>query len=111
MLTQQTLQQLRQLKLIGMADSLQAQLDQPMTYDDMSFEERISLMIAHEITYRDNKRLQRFLKTARFKMSASINDINYRHPRGLRKEQIASLQLGEWITKRVKRHRGCLQRY
>ena len=45
MLQQQSLTQLRTLKLSGMADALDLQWQQPQTYDDLSFDERIGLMI------------------------------------------------------------------
>jgi len=99
MLQQQSLTQLRTLKLSGMADALDLQWQQPQTYDELSFDERIGLMIHQEITSRENKRLQRLLKSARFKMFARMEDIDFRHPRGLMKNQVATLQNGDWITK------------
>jgi DNA replication protein DnaC len=100
MLQQQSLTQLGQLKLTGMASALALQFNQPNTYDDLSFEERIGLLIAQEITSRDNNRLQRLLTAAKFKLPARLEDIDYMHPRGLKKSQIASLQSGEWISKK-----------
>ena len=54
MLQQQTLQQLRQLKLTGMAEAFELQMNQPGTYDELSFEERMANLMANEITYRGN---------------------------------------------------------
>ena len=99
MLEQQSLSQLRTLKLGGMADALDLQWQQPQMYDDLSFNERIGLLIHQEITSRENKRLQRLLKNARFKIIARLEDIDYTHPRGLMKSQIATLQTGDWLTK------------
>lgn len=99
MLQQQSLTQLRTLKLSGMADALDLQWQQSQTYDELSFNERIGLMIQQEITSRENKRLQRLLKSARFKMFARMEDIDFTHPRGLMKNQVATLQTGDWITK------------
>ena len=99
MLQKQTLTQLRTIKLSGMAEALELQWSQPQTYDDISFEERIALMINQEITSRDNKRLQRLLKAARFKISARLEDVDYTHPRGLMKKQITALQAGDWLVK------------
>ncbi len=100
MLQKQTLTQLRTLKLSGMADALELQWNQPQTYDDISFDERLSLMVNQEITSRDNKRLQRLLRAARFKIVARLEDVDYSHPRGLMKNQIAALQTGDWITRK-----------
>ena len=100
MLQQQSLQQLRALKLSGMAHSLELQWSQPQTYDDISFEERIGLMVNQEMTSRADKRLRRRLKTARFKAEANVEDIDYLHPRGLKKSQVASLLSCDWIAKK-----------
>jgi DNA replication protein DnaC len=100
MLQKQTLTQLRIIKLSGMADALELQWSQPQTYDDISFDERLALMINQEITSRDDKRLQRLLKTASFKIKARLEDVDYTHPRGLTKKQIATLHTGDWLVKK-----------
>jgi len=97
---QQYLKQLRVLKLSGMAQALELQWNQPQTYDDISFDERVGIMVNQELTSRANKRLQRLLKAARFKVGARIEDIDYTHPRGLKKSQVAGLLTGEWIAKK-----------
>lgn len=100
MLEHQSIQQLKQLKLSGMAEAFELQLAQPDTYDDLCFNDRIAVMIENEFSYRDNKRLGRLLRGARFKMSAQLENIDYSHPRGLQKSHIASLQTGQWLTKK-----------
>lgn len=97
---QQCLKELRLLKLSGMAHALEQQWTQPQTYDDLSFSERIGLLVDQEITSRANKRLQRLLKAAHFKEPARIEEIDYTHPRGLKKSQLAGLLSGQWITKK-----------
>lgn len=98
MLTQQTLTTLRRMKLHGMAAAFEWQLTTRGTHDDMSFEERLGLMVDHEQTYRETKRLERLLKNARLKQpSACIEDIDYSHRRGLEKRQMASLVTCDWI--------------
>ncbi len=100
MLQKQTLTQLRTLRLTGMADALELQWTQPQTYDDISFDERLALMVNQEVTSRDSKRLKRLLTTARFKLSATLSDIDYSHPRGLMKTHVAALQTGDWLVKK-----------
>lgn len=99
MLEIQSLQQLRQLKLTGLADALEVQFNQPNTYDGLGFAERIGLAIEQEITYRNDKRLQRLLSAARFKETARLSDIDYSHPRGLTQSTVAALQTNHWISK------------
>jgi len=49
MLAQQTLSTLRHLKLLGMADAYQQQLEQPATHD-LAFAERFALLVDREAT-------------------------------------------------------------
>ena len=94
---QQIQTQLHSLRLSGMADSLQQQREQPNTYVDLSFEERLSHLVSAEATYRDNRRLTRLLRAAKLKQSATLSEIDYAHPRGLKKNVMASLASGDWM--------------
>lgn len=103
MLINQTLEHLRNLKLTAMAQALEEQMEQPRAFD-LSFEERLSLLVMREITDRENRRLQRLLKTARLKQAACVEDIDYRHPRGLDKSLMATLAGGDWIRRGANVH-------
>jgi DNA replication protein DnaC len=97
MMTQQTLTQLRSLKLSGMADALQEQLTQP-SMSAMSFEERMALLVDREVASRDDRRRTRLLSLARLKYpQATIEDVDTRRGRGVERGQITSLALGDWI--------------
>jgi DNA replication protein DnaC len=95
----QTLNQLRQLKLTGMAAALQSQAEQPTTYDDLAFTERLQLLIDRETQERLQRKQERLIRTAQFKLSANAQDIDYQHPRGLQRSQWAALLQSEWIHK------------
>lgn len=96
MLIEQTRERLRTLKLTGMLDALERQIEQPDAHD-LSFEQRLGLLVEHESLHRENRRLARLLMMAKLRTSACIEDIDYTHPRGLDKSKMASLaQLG-WI--------------
>ena len=99
MLETQLLQQLRQLKLTGLANALEMQFSQPSTYEELSFVERVSLAIQQEVTYRQDKRLQRLLRGAKFKVNARLEDVDYSHPRRLKQSVIAGLQSNDWIAR------------
>jgi len=90
--------QLRTLKQTGMADALEQQLEQPATHDDLSFLERLSLLVDREACSRSNTRVARLLKTAKLKIQAQPDDVNYSHPRGLQKSAFAALLDGQWIS-------------
>lgn len=47
--------------------------------------------------HRENRRLDRLLKSARLRVPACIEDIDYRHPRGLERSRVAGLASGDWI--------------
>jgi DNA replication protein DnaC len=96
MLKQHTREQLHALKLAGMLDALDQQQAQPETHD-LAFDDRLTLLVEREILYRENRRLARLLKTAKLRVDACIEDIDYRHPRGLQKARMAQLASLDWI--------------
>lgn len=97
MMMNTTIDQLRTLKLVGMAEALQDQLAQTgMT--TMSFEERLTMLVEREVHLRDDKRKSRLLKQAQLKYpQASIEDIDTRSGRGLERKEVMSLALGDWV--------------
>lgn len=96
---EQTITQLRQLKLGGMANALVDQSEQPGTYEGLSFAERIQLITDSEQQEREHRKQQRLLKAAKFKLAANVKDIDYQQPRGLQQSMIASLLLCDWLNK------------
>ena len=95
----QTLTQLRQLKLTGMANALVTQQEQPGTYEVLSFEERLQLLTDKELHDREYRKQQRLLKAAKLKIAANPQEIDYQHPRGLVRSQMANLLQCDWINK------------
>jgi len=96
MLTHPTLDQLHALKLAGMAKALEEQL-QMTDLEELTFEERLGLLVDREVTERQNRKLQTRLKKARLRLNAALEDIDYRSPRGLDKSLILSLASCRWI--------------
>jgi len=90
---QQTIEKLKKMRLYGMAECLQNQ----NAKDGLSFEERLGLLVDYEWTCRQNRRLQRLLKEAKFKLNACMEDIDYHHPRNLDKKLITNLRKGQWL--------------
>lgn len=95
----QTITQLRQLKLTGMANALISQIEQPGTYEDLPFEQRLQLLTDCEQQERNQRKQQRLLKAAKLKIAANPKDIDYQHPRGLKQSLVASLLQCDWINK------------
>jgi DNA replication protein DnaC len=90
MLLEQTMEQLRELKLYGVIAALEQQINTIESHQ-LSFEERFSLLIDREIMDRGNRRITDLLRRARLRHLASIEDIDYQHPRGLEKSKMAAL--------------------
>lgn len=103
MLTHPTIDKLHQLRLPGMARAFTAQLAQP-DITTLSFEERLGLLVDEECTVRDETRLQTRLRTAALRQSACLEDIDFRHPRGLDKAVVKTLASGTWLRE----HLNCL---
>ena len=95
----QTLAALRQLKLGGMANALQSQLEQVGTYEGLAFSERLALLVEQETLTREQRKQERLIRQARFKLAACVTDIDYQHRRNLKKAKIASLAQGDWINR------------
>jgi DNA replication protein DnaC len=98
MLTHPTLEKLQALRLTGMARAFQDQQQLPEV-DSLSFEERLGLLVDREMTDRENRRLQTRLKQARLRQQAALEDIDFRHPRGLDKSLITQLASCLWVTR------------
>lgn len=95
-LIQQTLEKLSRMRLYTFADALREQLQQP-SFLELSFEERIAMLVDREWIARENRKLQRRVKAARLKLQASVEDIDFRHPRGLDKSVMLALSNCNWI--------------
>jgi DNA replication protein DnaC len=100
MLTQPLVQQLQHLRLNGMAAALEQQLASP-DRTDRSFEDRLALMIQHEITERATYRLAQRLRWAKLPMPACIEDLDTRAPRGIDPALLAQLIDLGWIREHL----------
>jgi DNA replication protein DnaC len=96
MLIQQTLDKLEAVGLGAMAAALRDQLENPQ-YLELSFEDRLGLLVDREADWRDSRRLQTRLKAARLRHSATVEDIDFRAPRGLDRSVVLSLAQAGWV--------------
>ena len=92
-----TLEQLNHLRLSGMAQALSEQLDQPNTYEELGFGERLALLVEREATSRDNRKITRLLRQAKLRLNAHAAEIDYQTRRGLKRDTVAQLLQLEWI--------------
>jgi DNA replication protein DnaC len=97
MTMQQTLEQLKDMKLTGFLDAWQEQQAQP-TYHNLSFNERLALLVEREYLRRQQQRQQRRLKQAKLFIDAAIADVDFEVPRGLKKPQFLEWAQGQWLV-------------
>lgn len=90
--------QLKQLRLNGMAARWQAMLETKRTHE-LSLSDGLELMLQSEIDQRNNNRFERLRKTAGFRYQASVEELSYDQTRGLSKELITNLITGDYISK------------
>ncbi len=97
MTNENTIEKLRSMRMSVMAEALNHQL-QDQSYKDLSFEERLGLLVDLEFTSRKNNRLARMIKQANFDQpQAALADINYSARRKLDKAMILRLGTCEYI--------------
>lgn len=96
MTREQTFDKLYRMKLHGMAKALEEQLKQP-DMADLSFEERLAMLVDAQWIWRENRSLATRLSAAKLKQQASMEDINFRHPRQLDRGMIRSLASCDWV--------------
>lgn len=97
MLIEQTMDKLVALKLQGMIAALQEWLDNPKR-QQMKPTDLVAMLADAEWLHRENRKLTTRLRQARFRHSACVEDIDYRHPRGLKKTLMQELASSRWVA-------------
>src|SRR5580693_1962412 len=95
-LTHPMLDQLSQLGLSGMAQAF-AELEASDETAALTHADWLGLWVDRELTHRRDKRLAARLRYARLRQQASVEDVDYRAPRGLDRALFHKLTNGEWI--------------
>lgn len=104
MLAHATIDKLTVLRLPAFAEAFQRQLGNP-EFTELSFEDRVGLLVDAEWTHREQRKLRRRLQHANLRRQASLEDIDWLSPRrGLDKALVHSLGTCAWIAQ----HRNLL---
>jgi DNA replication protein DnaC len=98
MLNHPTIDRLRDLGLVGMIHALEEQQRQPDS-TQLTFEDRLAMLVDREVLERDNKRLKARLRFAGLRQVAAPEDVDYRAHRGLDRALFQRLAQGEWIER------------
>lgn len=97
MLNEVTLAKLNAMKLFGMAKGFAERLTSTHN-TELSHEEFFGLLVDDEKTFRDNAKLKRLLTQARLRQQGVLEDIDFRHPRGLDKQTVLEISRGHWLS-------------
>src|SRR4029077_5219094 len=90
MLNQPTIEKLYTMRMRGMAEAFTQQQEDPQT-TQLSFEERLALLVDHQWSWRQNRVLERRLREGRLQGPACMEDIYFRAARGLDKQVVRAL--------------------
>lgn len=102
MLPPPTYDKLTCLKLFGMARAFTEQ--SALDLDHLGFEERLGLLVEHEVSERDGKALALRLQRVKLKPNTAAEDTDYRHARGLDKARCTN---GCWPACGCRKSRTC----
>ena len=93
----ETVEKMKSLRLLGMLNAFQVSqvMNQNWTTDEM-----IAYLIQAEWEYRINKKIERHLKSAKFRYQASIEEIDFQHPRNLDRNKIHQLAQCNYLSKK-----------
>jgi DNA replication protein DnaC len=97
MLSEQTMEKLIAMKLHGMANAFRQWLDQPKN-KELAPADLVGLLADAEWIFRENRKLTSRLRTARFRINAAVEDIDYAHARGLSKAVMLELSTCRWVA-------------
>jgi DNA replication protein DnaC len=93
------LEKLQAMRLEGMAAALQAQQEDP-AMRELSFLERLSMLVDRQWSWRENQALARRLKAAKLPGNACVEDIDYRTARGLDRSVLRAMtQESAWVER------------
>ena len=99
MLTHPTLDKLESLRLHGMIQALKQQWQQP-EINELSFEQRLGLLVDRETDLRQTRQMQARLRKAKLRQNAVVEDIDFKQPRGLDRSQVLQLATCQWIKQK-----------
>ncbi len=98
MLVHATLEKMQTMKLSAMAEAFEAQRCSS-AYAELSFEERVGLLIDTEWSARENRKLARRLRAAKMRHTASMENIDFKTPRALNRQEVLALGNCAWIQR------------
>lgn len=96
MVLSQTIDRMIEIGLVGMVEALREQQEQ-RHYLELSFEERLGMLVDREHEAREDRRMERRLKAAKLRQRATVEELDFRQPRGLDRSLTLSLAQAGWV--------------
>lgn len=100
MVNEETYKQLVDMKLHGLARAFKEYIDGPARSDALTFAERFGMMVDREWTEREGRRLKLRLAKSKLREQACLEDVDYKHPRGLDRSVVQRLASCQWVRER-----------
>jgi DNA replication protein DnaC len=100
MMNQQTLDKLHTLRWFGVAEAWRKQMENPEVAS-LSFDERFGLLVDQHWTWRENQNMARRLKRSKLDAGACVEDMDFRHPRGLDRSLMRTLSNSQWVAQHL----------
>ncbi|NDJ10428.1 MAG: transposase [Acidobacteriia bacterium] len=99
MLIEPVMEKLVSMRLTGMGEGLKAQQQDPAVAD-LSFNERLAMLVDQQWNWRENQALDRRMKAAKLRGNACMEEIDFRASCGLDRSLIRALaQESGWVSK------------
>jgi DNA replication protein DnaC len=95
---QKTLELMRDMRLHGMFEAMQGLL-QSKKLGSLNADQLLALLLQQEWDERNNRKITRLTRTARFRYSASMQEVKADAKRNLSAEQLALLSTCDWVSK------------
>lgn len=99
-MNEQILNKMAQMKCYGMHRTYQSLLDTAQ-HHSLTSDEMIAMLIQAEWEDRENRKINRNLKSARFRYQASVEEISFTTPGGLDKNRLLRLADGSFIKNKT----------
>jgi DNA replication protein DnaC len=100
MLNHQTMEKPQVMRLTGMANAYRQQMEDAQMAG-LSFEERFGLLVDQHWTWRENQAMTRRLKKSKLDAEPCVEDIDFRHPRGLDRPLMRTLITSQWVAQHL----------
>ena len=95
---QETIRKMKVMRLLGMQAAFQTSLE-TRQYEQLSADELITLLVQAEYDDRQNRKVNRYLKAARFRYTAQVEQIDFTSSRGLERNTLLRLASCQFIEK------------